>query len=283
MLTFEEAERRYRELRSDYKSRQITARQFKDAVKTLRLEDSAGKWWQVDIKTGGWLLWDGESWVPDDPSRVTRRFSRVPGDDDQPSPPAASSPRPRRSPLEIDSASGHAHVVSCQSAFAGFRACLQGDVPGPREAWSTLEAVARALAAVPFRRDETNRDDEIQARRSDAGPDGSTVEVAWTASDAAREKFELELDGAGALVMASQLIGGTVAGRSHTMVTPFEDGWEVRFPLQGGMRVAVSGDGAAAEIEPAKGLAQPAICRKCGARLRRGKRFCWRCGASPSG
>ena len=280
MLTFEEAERRYRELRADYKTRDITARQFKDAVKQLRLEDSGGKWWQVDIKTGGWLLWDGESWVPDDPSRVTREFLRSPAGDLDDAPPPPRKPRPRMSPVEVDSAAGHAHVVSCQSAFSGFRSCRNGDVPGPAEAWGTLENVARALAEAPFRRGEVDAFADIGAGRADAGPDGATLELAWTASHAARETFAFELDGAGALVMASQLAEGTVGGQSHTVVRPVRDGWEVRFPLDGGMRIAVAGDGLTHGLGVDPEPAAPAACAKCGARLRLDKSFCWRCGAA---
>ena len=63
-MTIEEAQRSYQALRQKLQSGQITPQAFSDQVNRLRLQDSSGRWWQIDPQNGQWLGWDGSSWVP---------------------------------------------------------------------------------------------------------------------------------------------------------------------------------------------------------------------------
>jgi hypothetical protein len=61
-MDFEEAGRRYVDLRARYGAGQLDQRQFADAVGRLRVQDAAGRWWTLD-PDGGWLWWNGAAWV----------------------------------------------------------------------------------------------------------------------------------------------------------------------------------------------------------------------------
>ena len=63
-MTFEEATRQYANLHGRLQAGQITQDSFSQAVQQLRVQDTAGRWWQIDPSTGGWLVWNGSSWLP---------------------------------------------------------------------------------------------------------------------------------------------------------------------------------------------------------------------------
>jgi hypothetical protein len=66
-MDFKEAESKYYELKGRLNSGKLTADQFRAEVAELRLQDSEGRYWAVDARTGGWLLHDGANWVPAQP------------------------------------------------------------------------------------------------------------------------------------------------------------------------------------------------------------------------
>ena len=66
-MTFEEAANRYSELRVHRDAGQLGPQEFIQSVAQLRLQDSAGKWWQVEPASGNWLSWNGSAWVSDQP------------------------------------------------------------------------------------------------------------------------------------------------------------------------------------------------------------------------
>jgi hypothetical protein len=66
-MTFEEAARRYSELKAQRDSGELRPQEFMQLVAQLRLQDSAGKWWQVDAASGNWLSWEGSAWIVDQP------------------------------------------------------------------------------------------------------------------------------------------------------------------------------------------------------------------------
>ncbi|MCX7779900.1 MAG: hypothetical protein N2491_03155 [Negativicutes bacterium] len=60
-MTFEQAARRYQELKSLLQARRITEEQFRAGVDELRVQD-AGVWWQLSYE-GHWLYWTGKEWA----------------------------------------------------------------------------------------------------------------------------------------------------------------------------------------------------------------------------
>ena len=61
-MSFEEMERRYRELRKQQKRGEMSAEQLAQAVVELRLQDKDGFWWQIRPSDGAWLRWGGSAW-----------------------------------------------------------------------------------------------------------------------------------------------------------------------------------------------------------------------------
>ncbi len=62
-MDFNGAERSYQDLRNQLNNRKITSEQFQIEVAKLRIQASDGAWWQVEPVSGGWLKWDGSTWV----------------------------------------------------------------------------------------------------------------------------------------------------------------------------------------------------------------------------
>jgi hypothetical protein len=81
-MTPGEIERRYYELKGRQASGQLAASQFAAAVRDLLAHDRAGRAWAIDPETAGWLVHDGQRWVPDpggpdlDPGRDGTRRNR---------------------------------------------------------------------------------------------------------------------------------------------------------------------------------------------------------------
>lgn len=66
-MNFEEARAEYARLRQAYDSRQLSPEEYGRRVQGLQVRDSAGTYWAIDGNTGGWLRYDGSSWVPGQP------------------------------------------------------------------------------------------------------------------------------------------------------------------------------------------------------------------------
>jgi len=110
-MDFKEAESKYYELKGQLDAGAMTAEQLRAAVAELRVQDSEGRHWAVDGRSGGWLLYDGTQWIPSQP----------PGGVSAPPPPArAAAPRVRggRSPVLLIGAVAAAAVL-CLIALGG--------------------------------------------------------------------------------------------------------------------------------------------------------------------
>ncbi len=66
-MNFEEARAEYGRLRQAYDSRQISPEEYGRQVQGLQVRDSGGAYWAIDGNSGGWLRYDGTSWVPGQP------------------------------------------------------------------------------------------------------------------------------------------------------------------------------------------------------------------------
>jgi len=66
-VSFEEALAEYGRMRQAYNSGQLSPQDFAQRVQQLQVRDSGGNYWAIDGTTGGWLRYDGSSWVPGQP------------------------------------------------------------------------------------------------------------------------------------------------------------------------------------------------------------------------
>lgn len=66
-MSFEEALAEYGRLRQAYNSGQMNAQDFGQRVQQIQVRDGSGNYWAIDGATGGWLRYDGSSWVPGQP------------------------------------------------------------------------------------------------------------------------------------------------------------------------------------------------------------------------
>ncbi len=66
-MDFQEADRRYDELKRQYDSGAISAEAFTTALTDLMVQDAQGRWWSRSPATGEWNYHDGTRWVPATP------------------------------------------------------------------------------------------------------------------------------------------------------------------------------------------------------------------------
>lgn len=66
-MNFEQARAEYERLRQAYDSRSISHEEFARRVQELQVRDAQGTYWAIDGASGGWLRYDGASWVPGQP------------------------------------------------------------------------------------------------------------------------------------------------------------------------------------------------------------------------
>lgn len=66
-MNFEEARAEYGRLRQAYDSRQLSPEEYGRRVQGLQVRDAAGTYWAIEGNSGGWLRYDGTSWVPGQP------------------------------------------------------------------------------------------------------------------------------------------------------------------------------------------------------------------------
>ncbi|MDH7512316.1 MAG: zinc ribbon domain-containing protein [Clostridiales bacterium] len=64
---FRDAEISFQALRRQFRSKEISRREFIDRLKKLRLRDSQGRFWMIGAQTGKWYYFDGHAWVRADP------------------------------------------------------------------------------------------------------------------------------------------------------------------------------------------------------------------------
>ena len=66
-MTFEEADRQYQHLLSQYQAGQIGQPGFLQALDSLQIQAADGSWWRIRPHDGQWLRWDGANWVATTP------------------------------------------------------------------------------------------------------------------------------------------------------------------------------------------------------------------------
>lgn len=64
---FPEAERRYRDAKSRFERGQLSRAQFEEAIKSLALQDSQGRYWAIGALDGAWYVYAGQAWTRADP------------------------------------------------------------------------------------------------------------------------------------------------------------------------------------------------------------------------
>lgn len=69
-VDFNEAQARYRELKSRYAAGQLSNQDFEAQVNKLLVSDAQGREWMIGIKTGKWYYAEGERWVEGAPPRA---------------------------------------------------------------------------------------------------------------------------------------------------------------------------------------------------------------------
>jgi len=65
--SFEEADRRYAELKRLHEAGEITEEEFDEHLKRSMVQDEGGRWWSKSRKSGEWHYNDGNAWVPGTP------------------------------------------------------------------------------------------------------------------------------------------------------------------------------------------------------------------------
>jgi hypothetical protein len=65
--SFKDVEMAFRSLRTQFREKAISRREFIDQLKKLRLRDSQGRFWMIGAQSGKWYYFDGRDWVPSDP------------------------------------------------------------------------------------------------------------------------------------------------------------------------------------------------------------------------
>src|SRR5215217_2517451 len=65
--SFEEADRRYAELKRLHEAGEITEEEFHEHLKRSMVQDEGGRWWSKSRKSGEWHYNDGNAWVPGTP------------------------------------------------------------------------------------------------------------------------------------------------------------------------------------------------------------------------
>lgn len=66
-MTFQEAEKTYKELRSQYAAGKVSSADFEAEVSKLKLQDAEGRWWQIGVQSGEWYVHDGQKWSKSQP------------------------------------------------------------------------------------------------------------------------------------------------------------------------------------------------------------------------
>lgn len=61
-MNFQEAERKYRDLKAQHAAGKLSDADFEAAVGKLRMQDAQGRWWQIGVQTGDWYMHDGQKW-----------------------------------------------------------------------------------------------------------------------------------------------------------------------------------------------------------------------------
>lgn len=120
-MTFEEAERQYQQLLSQYQARQINRQGFTQALDKLQIQTADGGWWRMRPADGAWLRWDGTSWLATTPPH---RLAPPPA---SPPPAPAAVPAPGAVPAPVaepPKKRGRSRWVTCLVIIVLLACCL---------------------------------------------------------------------------------------------------------------------------------------------------------------
>jgi hypothetical protein len=62
-MTFEEAGARFGQLQAQWRTGMLQPAQYQQMVAQLGVQDSSGRWWQLEPNSGQWMMWNGTQWV----------------------------------------------------------------------------------------------------------------------------------------------------------------------------------------------------------------------------
>lgn len=62
-VTFQEAEKTYKDLRSQWFDGKLSDTDFEERINQLKVKDVHGRSWQLGVRTGEWYFNDGQKWV----------------------------------------------------------------------------------------------------------------------------------------------------------------------------------------------------------------------------
>src|SRR3712207_5999438 len=108
--TFQEADRRYAELKRRHDAGEVSDEEFDEQRRRLMVRDEGGRWWAKSRETGEWHYYDGTAWIKDTPPGTK--------------PPQAT--RPVSTPSDGDSRSDAPETTSsARSIFSPFRVVVE--------------------------------------------------------------------------------------------------------------------------------------------------------------
>ena len=66
-MDFQEADRRYVEIKRRHEAGELAQEEFEEQLKQLMVQDEEGRWWAKSRNSGEWHYHDGAAWVKDTP------------------------------------------------------------------------------------------------------------------------------------------------------------------------------------------------------------------------
>ncbi len=96
-MTFQEAEKTYKDLKTQHAAGKLSDADFEAQVGKLKLQDAQGKWWQIGVQTGEWYVHDGQKWSKAKPPAEVPPAPPPPIEPSATPEGAASTPQPANS------------------------------------------------------------------------------------------------------------------------------------------------------------------------------------------
>jgi hypothetical protein len=109
-MTFQEAEKTYKDIRSQHASGKLSDADFETQVNQLKVQDAQGRWWQLGVRTGEWYVNDGQKWVKSKPPSATQPPTMpTSAPEDQEAPQVEKAERPSVLPRGLFAAKPESH------------------------------------------------------------------------------------------------------------------------------------------------------------------------------
>ena len=169
---FRQAEDQYFILRGKLGTGHISRDQFEAALQDLMIEDTQGRYWVPGVESGKWHVYDGRTWVEQDPhsagvvaKRVAPSAPQIPQRQSAPPPPPiaprrqappAIAPQPKKGPGCVRI--GCIGVLVIIFAIAALGAMLYFQIP---QRVGLLPSAERTFASTPDREAATALRDEL--------------------------------------------------------------------------------------------------------------------------